>query len=124
MVYTRISLLFLALAAVSLTVSADEVYKSVDENGVVTFSDTPTPAAQEIEVKPNVVEVTPVASVARSPEVDSSASAPEAASEPAPQIEEVYTDNNRNPREAAVRAEIHNEPSAPPVHANPAHRRK
>ena len=121
MLYIRNSLLVLALAAVSLTAAAEKVYKSVDENGVVSFSDTPTPAAQEIEVTPNVTEVTPVSSVARSPEAASSTSEPEVAAESAPQIEEVYTDDNRNPREATVRREIHNEASAPPVHAEPAH---
>jgi hypothetical protein len=121
MLSIRNSLLFLALAAVSLTTIADQVYKSVDENGVVTFSDTPTPAAQEIEVTPNVVEVTPVTPVARSPETNSSASEPAVAAESAPQIEEVYADDNRNPREAAVRREIHNDASPQPVHAEPAH---
>jgi hypothetical protein len=121
MLYLRNSLLFLALAVVSLTITAEEVYKSVDENGVVSFSDTPTPAAQVIEVTPNVVDVTPVSPVARSPEANSSASEPEVAAESAPQIEEVYTDDNRNPREAAVRGEIHNDASPQPVHAEPAH---
>jgi hypothetical protein len=121
MLSIRNSLLFLALAAVSLTSIGDQVYKSVDENGVVTFSDTPTPAAHVIEVTPNVVEVTPVTPVARSPEANSSASEPEAAAESAPQIDEVYTDDNRNPREAAVRREIHNDASPQPVHAEPAH---
>ena len=121
MLYRRNSLLFLALAAVSLTTAAEEVYKSVDENGVVSFSDTPTPAAQEFEVTPNVTEVTPVSSAARSPEAASSASEPEVAAESAPPTEEVYADDNRNPREAAARREIHNEAPAQPVHAEPAH---
>ena len=121
MLYIRNSLLFLALAAVSLTTAADEVYKSVDENGVVSFSDTPTPSSQEIEVTPNVTEMTPVSSAARSPEAASSTSEPEVAAESAPPIEEVYADDSRNAREAAARREIHNEASAQPVHAEPAH---
>jgi hypothetical protein len=121
MLYIRNSLLFLILVAVSLTIAAEEVYKSVDENGVVSFSDTPTPSSHEIEVTPNVTEMTPVSSAARSPEAAPSTSEPEVAAESAPPIEEVYADDSRNAREAAARREIHNEASAQPVHAEPAH---
>ena len=119
MLYIRSTFLFLALAGFSFMAAADEVYKSVDENGVVTFSDIPTPSAQEIEVTPNVTEMTPTSSAARSPGAASGTSEPQAAAESAPQVEEVYTDN-RNPREAAAKREIHNEASPQPVHAEPA----
>lgn len=48
------------MLAVSLTAGASEVYKRVNEDGVVEFSDTPYPDADKIEVKPNVVETNPV----------------------------------------------------------------
>ena len=55
-----VSLVGFIAAIVSVTAVAEEIYKGVDENGVVEYSDTPIPDAKKIEVNPNVVEVTPV----------------------------------------------------------------
>jgi hypothetical protein len=68
MLYLRNSLMVLALTAVSVTAGAQEIYKTVNEDGVVEYSDTPSPQAQEIEVDPNVVETNPVKFVAPAPE--------------------------------------------------------
>ena len=68
MFYLRNSLMVLALTAVSVTAGAQEIYKTVNEDGVVEYSDTPSPQAQEIEVDPNVVETNPVKFVAPAPE--------------------------------------------------------
>ena len=56
------------MISVSFTAAAQEVYKSVNEDGVVEYSDMPKQDAQEIEVHPNVVEVTPEKSAAPAPE--------------------------------------------------------
>ncbi|MCL6415843.1 DUF4124 domain-containing protein [Aestuariirhabdus sp. Z084] len=37
-----------------------KIYKNVDPQGSTSFSDQPTPGAAEVEVKPNVINVTPV----------------------------------------------------------------
>jgi hypothetical protein len=68
MLYIRNSLITGVMIAVSFTAAAQEVYKSVNEEGVVEYSDTPKQDSQEIEVNPNVVEVTPEKSVAPAPE--------------------------------------------------------
>jgi len=68
MLYMRNSLITGVMVAVSLTAAAQEVYKSVNEDGVVEYSDMPKQGSQEIEVNPNVVEVTPEKSVAPAPE--------------------------------------------------------
>ena len=53
--------MIVALVATAGTLAAEgEVYKSVDSQGGVEFSDKPTPGAREVDVRPNVVEVTPV----------------------------------------------------------------
>jgi hypothetical protein len=59
MLNLRNSLIALAMAAVSFTAGAQEIYKSVDEDGVVEYSDMPSEGAQAISVDPNVVDVTP-----------------------------------------------------------------
>jgi hypothetical protein len=95
MLYIRKLLMVLAMGAVSFTTGAQEVYENVDKDGVVEFSDVPTPGSREIEVKPNVTEVTPVKRVAPSP-AESSAK-PEAADVNADsavrQSEEVYAED-------------------------------
>ena len=53
---------FAAIIAMGLPAGAQEVYKSVDQKGVVEFSDQPSPGAKAVEVKPNVVPVEPVKS--------------------------------------------------------------
>jgi len=44
-------------AGISLGVHAAEVYKTVDENGNVVFSDKKTQDAETIDVQPNVVDL-------------------------------------------------------------------
>jgi len=56
----KLILIFVLLLACSLTAAASDVYKRVNEDGVIEFSDRPSPDAQKIEVKPNVVETNPV----------------------------------------------------------------
>jgi hypothetical protein len=107
-------LMVLATVGVSATAGAQDVYKSVNADGVVEYSDTPQPNSQEIEVKPNVVEVTPVSAPTPSPEA--SATEPEAQPEAASQPEELYGDANRNRKEEAVRQEVHHEAAAPANH--------
>jgi hypothetical protein len=89
MIYIRKFLIILAMGAVSFTTVAQEVYESVDEDGVVGFSDTPTPGAEEVEVHPNVIEVTPVNPPAAPPAVESS-TGPAATDESALEPEEIY----------------------------------
>lgn len=52
--------LFAALMTTGFAVSAEEVFEKVDKQGGVEFSDQPSPGAKAIDVKPNVVNVTPV----------------------------------------------------------------
>ena len=58
----RIFLLLLSVSALALATSsaAEQIYKTVDEDGVVVYSDMPSPDADQIEVVPNVVETNPV----------------------------------------------------------------
>jgi hypothetical protein len=49
-----------ATITASATIGAQEVYENVDRQGVVEFSDRPSPGAKEIDVKPNVVDIAPV----------------------------------------------------------------
>ena len=53
------TILVVPLLALSLLVNAQEVYKRVQQDGTVEYSDMPFPDSQQIEVDPNVVEVTP-----------------------------------------------------------------
>jgi hypothetical protein len=114
MLSLRNILMVLAVAGVSLATSAQEVYKTVNADGVVEYSDSPTPDAQEVEVKPNVVDVTPVPAAAPPREVSSAD--PETPAEPARQTDEIYTEANRDRDAGAARRVIHEEASAPPVH--------
>lgn len=62
MTFTKFFLLLLLVLANTFAVRAveaqdTEVYKTVDENGEVTFGDTDTKGAEIIEVQPNVVDV-------------------------------------------------------------------
>ena len=57
----QILLLALVLMlACSLTAAASDIYKSVDADGVVEFSDRPSSDAEKIEVQPNVIQTAPV----------------------------------------------------------------
>lgn len=55
-IQTATFVLLLALAA-CVTATAGEIYKRVNEDGVVEYSDTPYPDAEQIEVNPNVIEM-------------------------------------------------------------------
>lgn len=55
--YTRHFLLLLILATGSFEVLAGEVYKTIDENGNVVFSDKKTQDAETVNVQPNVVDL-------------------------------------------------------------------
>jgi hypothetical protein len=74
----RNSLMFLFVLAVSFTAGAQEIFKHVNEDGSVEYSDMPSPDAQEIEVDPNVVDVTPGKPESRSPERAEAAPEPRA----------------------------------------------
>lgn len=67
---------------------AQEIYKTVNEDGVVEYSDMPAPEAQEVEVDPNVVEVTPRKSAG--PASDESSPRAKEATEASQQPDEVY----------------------------------
>jgi hypothetical protein len=95
MLYIRNSLITGVMITVSFTAAAEEVYKSVNEDGVVEYSDVPKQDAQEIEVNPNVVEVTPEKSAAPAPEAPPTKHEEEA--EPVEQSVEV-NDVDRNKR--------------------------
>ena len=55
--FTKYFFLLAIIVTASLDAAAAEVYKTVDENGNVVFSDKPTANAETINVQPNVVEV-------------------------------------------------------------------
>lgn len=62
MIFTKFFLLLLFVLVSTFAVQAvaapdTEVYKTVDENGDVTFSDKQTKDAEIIEVQPNIVDV-------------------------------------------------------------------
>jgi hypothetical protein len=52
-------ILVVPLLALSLLANAQEVYKRMQQDGTVEYSDMPFPDSQQIEVDPNVVEVAP-----------------------------------------------------------------
>jgi len=60
--YKHLMMVFTAIITASFTAGAQEVYKNVDHQGVVEFSDQPSPGAKAVAVKPNVVLVEPVKS--------------------------------------------------------------
>lgn len=55
--FTKYFFLLTIIVTASFDAVAEEVYKTVDENGNVVFSDKPTANAETINVQPNVVEV-------------------------------------------------------------------
>ena len=61
--YNHHIMIFTAIITISFAAGAQEVYESVDQQGVVEFSDQPTAGAKEVDVRPNVVDVAPVAPV-------------------------------------------------------------
>ena len=57
----RIILASLALLSFSITLSAQTVYKFVDKNGNVVFSDTPVDGAERVDVPPtSIIKMAPV----------------------------------------------------------------
>ena len=75
---SRQRLLGLALIlALSFTATAQQVYKRVNEDGTIEFSDTPSPDADKIDVKPNVVETNPIQPQAREAATTEAEPAPE-----------------------------------------------
>lgn len=56
------------MIATSCAVGAAEVYESETKDGVIEFSDQNSPDARQIEVKPNVVDVTPVKPLEAAPD--------------------------------------------------------
>lgn len=57
MTFTKYIILLSAVVTYPLGALAAEVYKTVDENGNVVFSDKPTANAETINVQPNVIDV-------------------------------------------------------------------
>ena len=53
-------IVFLLMLSLCATATAGEIYKRVNEDGLVEYSDTPFPGSEQIEVKPNVVQTNPV----------------------------------------------------------------
>ena len=126
--YRQQIMIFTAIIASSFAAGAQEVYESVDQQGVVEFSDQPGSGAKEIDIRPNVVDVAPVKSV----EPSSSASATGAAVAPGggvqPEVpqegvaDEYYGDyvNRRElPREPEQQMERREETVRPPVSREP-----
>jgi len=91
------SLLLTAIAAfVPLTPSAQTVYESTNEQGVVEFSDQPSSGSSKVTVQPNVVETAPVPKIDtyKRPEKKQAAAKPKPA---ASAINETTTVINNNP---------------------------
>ena len=99
----QILLLALVLMlACSLTAAASDIYKSVDADGVVVFSDRPSSDAEKIEVQPNVIQTAPV----NMPEPVVSSDGNNSTQSPARQQSNVDIEDNRTTtrRERAERA--------------------
>ena len=122
MLYLRNSLIFCAMTAVSFTAAAQEVYKSVNEDGVVEYSDTPQPGSQEIVVDPNVVEVEPVVSADPAPKAPPVEQKEMVESEADLQSDRVYDVEDRKKR-AVVHEEIRDEVTEKPGHKGQVKRR-
>jgi hypothetical protein len=105
MLYIRNSLITGVMIAVSFTAAAQEVYKSVNEEGVVEYSDMPKQDSQEIEVNPNVVEVTPEKSVAPAPEAPPASR--EETAEPVEQSVEVHDVDRLEHKEVQEHRGVH-----------------
>ena len=85
---------------------AQEVYENVDRQGVVEFSDQPSPDAKPVDVRPNVVDVAPVKPMEASPPASPTgpAKAPAATVQPLEMQNNVSTDYN-DEREARRKRE-------------------
>jgi len=75
MKYKHIIVILAAMITTSFTAGAQEVYKNVDQQGVVEFSDQPSSGAKAVDVRPNVVDVAPVKSIEPSPSESTSGAA-------------------------------------------------
>lgn len=90
----------LLAAVIGAPAAAQQVYKRVDEDGTVEFSDTPFPDGEQIEVEPNVIQTNPVEYTPRAkPEPEKSET--EAAG-PIPALKEPIPLEQEGNREAVV----------------------
>ena len=104
----RLSLLCLLLLAPGLQAVASDIYKRVNEDGVIEFSDRPMADADRVEVNPNVVATNPVQRPARpaAPPASSAAEASTAAPRSRARVADDQTYYmNQNRRDRAVRNE-------------------
>ena len=103
----------------SFTAAASDVYKRVNEDGIVEFSDRPTPDADKIDVKPNVVETNPV--TRRTPDVSSTDSSSPGASASSRQLNSTNNEYVRttNRREREARQENREEENRDEIVADP-----
>jgi len=105
-------------ALVPLALSAQTVYESTNEQGVVEFSDQPSSGSSAVTVKPNVVETTPTPEIEtyKRPEKKQAAATPA----PAPSSQTEYTtinNNNRIRRNAIPAPGVPGPPVATPLPA-------
>lgn len=85
-------------AVVPFTLSAQTVYESTDEQGVVEFSDKRNEGASAVKVNPNVIESTPTPEIEtyKRPEKKQAATTTEPA--PAAEVQVTPVHTNTNPR--------------------------
>ena len=87
-------LIFAVMITVSFIVSAEKVYESVDEEGVIEFSDKPSSDAQVIDVeKPNVADTVPTEQVKPSSSASKTSTNEKPASSEQPEIIHVGGDS-------------------------------
>jgi len=91
------------LLAFSFTAVAQQVYKRVNEDGTIEFSDTPSSDADKIDVQPNVIETNPIQPQAHEASTEKPEPAPEPAAEPEPvePVEQVWLEEEAY-RDAAI----------------------
>jgi hypothetical protein len=106
-------LLSAAMITTSFTAGAQQVYENVDKQGAVEFSDHSSPGAKTIEVKPNIISVTPVKPIEPSTPV-SAGEAPSTREGIEPEVEHqgiigAYDDDRERRRRALNEARDGNE---------------
>ena len=125
-----------AMITTSFTAGAQEVYKNVDQQGVVEFSDQPSSGAKAVDVRPNVVDVAPVKPIEPSPPESPTGAAKAPAISVQPEViqegvtGDYYAGRERRPkrekrmerREETVRQPVRKESGREAVHKG-AHRR-
>lgn len=94
-------LAFATLLAFGFTAVAQQVYKRVNEDGTIEFSDTPSSDADKIDVKPNVVETNPIQPQVHEASAKEPEPAPVAEPEPVEPVEQEWLDEEAY-RDAAV----------------------